>query len=693
MTIRLTTSSQLINTRTFPSSTYPACYMQVNDYAYVYDVSSSSAKIRHVRQYYFNVPSAYNSYTAGGFTWCNNNGVYFAVKRNGTWSEENMGTHVWSSTVFYRSNNPNYMFTKDDWWTISLSNGYWSGVIQAWDIYPYDGLTKDNTLVSFDVDFQNSVAPANPTISNITSTNNSISFRLSESSWGIPSSGRWEYYWGDTSGTTANYVLNPTSGYTTNTYCDNTITGLTANKQYYIRYRVWNSALNNSSGLIETTPITKPGLPTYVANSLSYTSTTCSFRVSVAADGGKYNKTVRYSIDGGANYVNSNLTFTGGTAQTGTVNISGLSPYTTYTIRLDCSTSAGNAPGYNTVETFTTSPVAPSGLAASISEKYTNGAKIAISIASYGTPSSASGRYIEGGICATNDYFSSERYYVSVFDVSSASVTVTNVSIQSNKEYYYGIYANNTKANNYTTAGSLGTFVTLPAALTAKSVVATNPTTATVSYTTAADGGKYTKNIQYSLNNSTWTTGATVSSSSATSGTFAVTIPESSTTTIYLRVNTTSGSTSSGTLSITTGPAAKMYCSVGGESKKIKKLYCASPSKTITTVVTPTYISMINPQYFKNLAELDAEYEFYSELWAGEIMYNIKKNGTYISRRAPDTTTWAQYGVTMSSIPPQGYDTATYKLTMSTTECETKLVKKLYASVNGVAKLIYKNSQ
>ena len=220
----------------------------------------------------------------------------------------------------------------------------------------------------------------------------------------------------------------------------------------------------------------------------------------------------------------------------------------------------------------------PTGLSVSITEKYTNGAKFSVSVSSYGNPSSASGRYIEAGILGQNTYGNSYRY-ATASNTSSASITVTNssstgspaLSIQPNKEYYYGAYASNTQRN---TSKVQGTFVTLAEAPTL-TINTLGETDVVISYATTADGNKYTKNVQYSLDGgATWVTGATVSTGSASTGTFAISgLTDDTNYTLKCRVNTTSGNTNGTDITFRTLPSFKLYGSVGGQTKKVTKLY------------------------------------------------------------------------------------------------------------------------
>lgn len=195
-------------------------------------------------------------------------------------------------------------------------------------------------------------APSNPTISNVSTTESTLTGTLNLSSWGNPSSGRFEYYFGTSSSTTDNYTLSPTSGYSSSKTASINKTGLTSNQHYYVRYRVWNQQLNNPSGLIlGGAYITKPTASTnHTVDNIEMASARLNW--DIPADGGHYDKNYYYSLDDGATWVLAK-TYSGGSAGTGNCVISGLSPCSQYTIKFKVVTSAGttNCPDF----TFKTS--------------------------------------------------------------------------------------------------------------------------------------------------------------------------------------------------------------------------------------------------------------------------------------------------------------------------------------------------
>ena len=205
-----------------------------------------------------------------------------------------------------------------------------------------------------------------------------------------------------------------------------------------------------------------------------------------------------------------------------------------------------------------TSP--PTGLSVSLVEKYTDGAKFNVSVSSYGNPSSASGRYIEAAILGTSSYGAPYRFSTAS-NTSSSAITVKNsgsgsLTVQPNTRYYYGAYANNTQLSTNKVQGQ---FVTLAPSPTV-TVGSVSGNSATINYSTVADGGVYDKTIQYSTDGgTTWQTGATVTGGSAQSGSFTIDNLPGGENTVLVRTNTTSGSDSPISITIEIEKLAKFY--------------------------------------------------------------------------------------------------------------------------------------
>lgn len=219
-------------------------------------------------------------------------------------------------------------------------------------------------------------------------------------------------------------------------------------------------------------------------------------------------------------------------------------------------------------------------------------------ISSWGSGGTSAGRYRELQ-CWTydpNNLTQPRRYQPVYGDSLSGNITVSNSSsysqaygplnITGNTLYTLGLYA----SNGASAVGSqrLGDYTTLAYApvLTLDSI---NGSTLTINYTTRADGGRYEKTYEYSIDGgTTWTTFATLSTGAASSGSFTTTGYTPGTPyVIKSRVTTQSGTTNANDLTIYEPPknkfygpvngeatnAYKMYGSVNGQTKEIKKLY------------------------------------------------------------------------------------------------------------------------
>ena len=137
---------------------------------------------------------------------------------------------------------------------------------------------------------------------------------------------------------------------------------------------------------------------------------------------------------------------------------------------------------------------------------------------------------------------------------NSSSASSTPLTIKGNTRYTLGMYA----YNGYVSTGSqrIGNYVTLPYAATL-SLNTANSDNLVINYSTPASGGYYAQTIEYSVDGgTTWSTGATVSGSSASSGTFTISGLSANTQyTIQSRVKTTAGTTTDANITASTiGP-------------------------------------------------------------------------------------------------------------------------------------------
>ena len=211
--------------------------------------------------------------------------------------------------------------------------------------------------------------------------------------------------------------------------------------------------------------------------------------------------------------------------------------------------------------------VAPSGLSVSISSIADTGASFSVSLSSYGTPSSADGRYIEAAIMGQSTYGGKYRYDIAK-NKASSTITVNNSSktnssnpltIVPNTQYWYGAYATNTSLS---ISKVQGTFVTRPAYIT--SITANDVGQGEVYFTVnhAAEGSANTVVTELSYDQKTWQT---------VSDEFNLSL--SGQTTLYVRRSNNSGSTPIFSISVTPSTRVKLYGSVNNQAQEIKKLY------------------------------------------------------------------------------------------------------------------------
>lgn len=224
--------------------------------------------------------------------------------------------------------------------------------------------------------------------------------------------------------------------------------------------------------------------------------------------------------------------------------------------------------------TLPTASTPPTGLSVAVAEIYPTGAKFDVSVSSYGNPSSASGRWIEAGIAGQNAWQNPSLRSAIAENTTSAQIVVDNnstktttLTIQPNTQYYYGGYASNTQSDTSTVSGQLVTLALAPT-LSARPI---DDSSVLVTYSLQADGGFYAKNVRYSLDGgTTWVTGATINTGSATTGTF--TIAGLTPNTAYImktKVSTTAGETNGADVAFKTGPSYESHESFYGSTSGV----------------------------------------------------------------------------------------------------------------------------
>lgn len=160
------------------------------------------------------------------------------------------------------------------------------------------------------------------------------------------------------------------------------------------------------------------------------------------------------------------------------------------------------------------------------------------------------------------------------------------ITIVPNQLYYSGLYAANAIGSYYYNGPS----IIAPAAPANCSVSKVSSTSVRVSYSVDADGGYYSRKIEYSLDNgANWITGDTAPSGSIT-GVFTVAGLNPHKNYIMLfRVRTPAGITDSGNVNFSLAQTG-LYGSMNGQTKKVTKLYGSVSSQT--KVVKKLYASV-----------------------------------------------------------------------------------------------------
>lgn len=219
--------------------------------------------------------------------------------------------------------------------------------------------------------------------------------------------------------------------------------------------------------------------------------------------------------------------------------------------------------------------VAPSGLDVTLSSVQDTGVTMAVTLSSYGTPSSEANRYIEASIMGQSTYGGKYRWATKKA-VTSATITVNNnsstnssnpLTIVPNTQYWYGAYATNTVMNTSTVKG---TFITLPAYIKDVTVNDLGGGDVAVSVIHASEGTAATAYTEYSYDQTSWT---------AVQDTFSLEVH--SAITIYIRRRNSTGTTPVRTVSIVPATTVKLYGSVNNKAKEIRKLYGSVNGKAV----------------------------------------------------------------------------------------------------------------
>lgn len=244
--------------------------------------------------------------------------------------------------------------------------------------------------------------------------------------------------------------------------------------------------------------------------------------------------------------------------------------------------------------TLPTANTPPTGLKAENIIPHTDGFSADVSITGWGVGSGTRWKELQCWTYGPSSFVFPRRHQIVEGSNLSDYMTVNNqtmgqndsLNIVGNTRYTIGVYATNGAAN--TGSQRVGNYATLAYAP-SLSATPIDDSSVLITYSLQADGGFYAKNVQYSLDGgTTWVTGATINTGSATTGTFVIgNLSPNTAYNVKTRVSTTAGETNGNDVSFTTlvgmnflGPVnsksksiLKFYAPINRKSKIVKKLY------------------------------------------------------------------------------------------------------------------------
>lgn len=249
-----------------------------------------------------------------------------------------------AQTVYYPNFSNTYSTAR-----VSLNNTSFSVGTSDTSANIYCVISGENTgsaTVYFDASV---VAPATPTVSVSEIYPTGAKFNVSISSYGNPSGASGRYIEAailnqSSYGNTYKYNVAFNTSSSAITVTNATAYGGTLNIQPNTRYYYGGYASNTQAAESTVTGqfVTKAMAANITPDTI--TSDSATFTYATGADGGYYNKTVEYSIDGGATWTNV-ATITGGSASSGTFTISGLTAGTRYSLQTRTTTTSGTTIG------------------------------------------------------------------------------------------------------------------------------------------------------------------------------------------------------------------------------------------------------------------------------------------------------------------------------------------------------------
>ena len=362
----------------------------------------------------------------------------------------------------------------------------------------------------------------------------------------------------------------------------------------------------------------------------------------------------------------------------------------------------------------TSSP--PTGLTASNIQRGIESFTATIAVSGWGTNSTGTvDRYREFQVWTKSDsgLVHPRRYQPVRGDTMSGNITVDNTStgeltIVGNTTYTLGMYATN--GASATGSQRIGNYTTRAYAPTL-SVSSIDETEVIISYSTLADGGKFSKSIQYSFDGSTWQTGDTVATGNATTSTFSIAgLEEGTQYTLYTRVLTDAGATEGNTLTFETLNKG-FYASSQGVAKKVKHLYASVVNRTILNitqqnnvqgVVANQFYSWVranSPQVYQRINTI-TRLRVINTQPTSQRTYRItvlaydNNNASYtLVSNVISASYINSMGIQLKTIP-YSYGTADPFVDLINVDIKmfSRKVRKLYASENNASKIVFKDN-
>lgn len=290
---------------------------------------------------------------------------------------------------------------------------------------------------------------------------------------------------------------------------------------------------------------------------------------------------------------------------------------------------------------------------------------------------------------------------------TTGSWTFGNDQRTANTTYYYKATASNSAGS---ASSSVVSATTYPAGVTSLTVDSVTSDSVTITAVYGASGNALTTDAGCRINGSgTWDTIDTDMQGTTQTYTLGPFLPET-TNTVEIRVSTSVGSSPAASVTFTTPPPVKFYGSVNDQSELVKKMYGAAPSSIAVNsyyLGTEEIITSFNSADFEAYAIADYPDIIRKDVSGLRFDYDMSDQSITITALFKEGTSGQLYsgalllgtvkatrlgcdGVAdLISTPPSSdlTDTVTLDTTVS---YATKIIKKLYGSVNGQTKLIYR---